>query len=62
MTDYATTNTTPADPPDPSLTGITMIQSPHQDFSAEILAHGAPRTPLTGGSSVPRSNVGLVFP
>lgn len=61
MADYATTNTTPTPPADPSLTEKSWLLKPFLDFSDVMILHPYPRTPIPLGSE-PRSNVGLVFP
>lgn len=63
MTDYATDNVTAFEPPEPSLVGVPWFQRPNGDYSSEMNSRGAPTTPISsGGSTTPRSNVGLVFP
>lgn len=60
-TDYVTANTTPAEPPAPSLTEKPWFLKPSIDFSNSMIDHPYPRTPIPLGSE-PRSNVGQVFP
>lgn len=61
MSDYATTNTTPGAPTDPSVVERAWFLRPALDFSPLMSQTFYPRTPVPEGSA-PRSNVGVVFP
>lgn len=62
MTDYATTNATPAAPAGASAVGVIWEQNVGLSFVAEMKATVAPRTAVLGGAAAARPQVGLVFP
>lgn len=62
MTDFVTTNTTPAAPDAPGLVSVAWSMGTNQDFSNEMRAKTPPSTPADASGGNKRPTLGLVFP